>query len=318
MPGIARSHHILGVEHLLSEFRYGERSVLLATARRKGREAGHEEMKTGEGHHVYGEFSKIGVQLTGEPQTSRDARHREGNEMVQIAVCGRRQFQSAETDIVKGLVINTVSFVGILNKLVHGKSCVVRLDNCIGYLGRRHDGIRIHDSIWILLADLGNEQGTHTGASTTAQGMRKLESLQTIATLSFFSYDVENRVDQFSAFGVMTLCPVVARTALTEHEVVGSKDLTEWSRAYRVHGARFQVDEDGTGHVFAARCLIVVYVDSFQLEVGVTMIGASRVNAMLVADNFPKLQCKKVLSLRIKVNIFINIALYYPVTPCDI
>ena len=52
MPGVRGSHHVLGVEHLLSELRDGDSTVLLAATRGEGREAGHEEVKTGEGNYA--------------------------------------------------------------------------------------------------------------------------------------------------------------------------------------------------------------------------------------------------------------------------
>ena len=51
--------------------------------------------------------------------------------MVEVSICGSCEFESAEADIVKGLVIDTVSLIGVLNKLVDRKGCVVGLDNGI-------------------------------------------------------------------------------------------------------------------------------------------------------------------------------------------
>ena len=76
---------------------------------------------------------------------------------------------------------------------------------------------------------------------------------------------------------------------LTEYEVVRSEDLSEWSRAHRVHGSWLQVDKNGSRHVLPASCLVVVDIDSLQLEVGVTMVGASWVDAVLVGNNLPEL-----------------------------
>ena len=77
---------------------------------------------------------------------------------------------------------------------------------------------------------------------------------------------------------------------LTEDKVVGTEDLSERSGAYRVHGARLQVHQDGTGNVLAAGGLVVVDVDPFQLEVRVAMVGTSRVDTVLVRDDFPELE----------------------------
>ena len=48
VPGVRGSHHVLGVEHLLRELRNGNGTVLLASASGERREAGHEEVETGE------------------------------------------------------------------------------------------------------------------------------------------------------------------------------------------------------------------------------------------------------------------------------
>lgn len=71
VPGIAGGHHVLSIEHLLSQFGNGERAVLLRAAWRQRSETGHEEMETREGDHVHGKFPQIGVQLAGEPETGR-------------------------------------------------------------------------------------------------------------------------------------------------------------------------------------------------------------------------------------------------------
>ncbi len=52
MPWVASSHHVLGVKHLLSEFRHGERAILLTSSCGQWSEAGHEEVKARERHHV--------------------------------------------------------------------------------------------------------------------------------------------------------------------------------------------------------------------------------------------------------------------------
>ena len=88
----------------------------------------------------------------------------------------------------------------------------------------------------------------------------------------------------------MTLGPVVAGSRLSEHEVVRSEDLTEGPRPHAVHGAGLQVHQHGPGHVLAAAGLVVVDIDPLQLEVRVSMVGASGVNTVLIGDNFPKLK----------------------------
>ena len=98
--------------------------------------------------------------------------------MVEVAVGRGGQLQGSEADVVEGLVVNTVRFVGVLNKLVDRQGGVVGLDNGVRHLGRGHDGVGVHDPVGILLPDLGDEECTHAGAGSAAQGVRQLESLQ--------------------------------------------------------------------------------------------------------------------------------------------
>ena len=118
MAWIAGGHHILGVEHLLCELGNGQGAVLLATAGREWSEAGHEEVETWERDHVDGKLPQISVQLPWESETGRDARHCSGDQMVEVTVCGCRQFECTEADVVQSLVVDAVCFVCVLDKLV--------------------------------------------------------------------------------------------------------------------------------------------------------------------------------------------------------
>ena len=64
----------------------------------------------------------------------------------------------------------------------------------------------------------------------------------------------------------MALGPVVAGAGLSEDEVVGPEDLSVGSRSNGVHGARLEVDEDGSRDILAAGSLVEVDVNALQLE----------------------------------------------------
>jgi len=72
VSGVRSAHHVLGVEHLLSELRDGEGSVLLGSSAGQGSETNHEEVKSGEGHQVGSKLSQVRVQLTGESEAAGD------------------------------------------------------------------------------------------------------------------------------------------------------------------------------------------------------------------------------------------------------
>lgn len=122
--------------------------------------------------------------------------------------------------------------------------------------------------------------------------MSQLKSLQTVATFGLFPHNVENRVDEFSSFCVMAFRPIVPGPALPEHKIVRPKYLAERAGAYRVHGARLQVDEDRSWNVFPPRRLVVINVYAFQLEIGVTVVRAGWIYTVLVGYHLPKL-CEK-------------------------
>jgi len=297
VSGIGGAHHVLGVEHLLGELGDGESSVLLGASGGEGGESAHVEVESGEGSQVNGELSEIGVELTGESEAAGESGEGGGDEMVKITVGGGGELEGSEADIVEGLVVNAHNLIGVLNKLMDGEGGVVGLDDGVGDLGGGHHGEGGHDSVGVLLTDLGDEEGAHAGAGTTTEGVGDLEALEAVAALSLLTDDVEDGVDELSTFGVVTLGPVVTGTGLTEDEVVGSEELTEGTSTDGVHGAGLEVHKDGTGHVTATGGFVVVDVDSLELEVGVTVVGAGGVNTVFVGDDFPELSTDLVTAL---------------------
>ena len=77
---------------------------------------------------------------------------------------------------------------------------------------------------------------------------------------------------ELGTFGVMSFGPVVTGTGLSEDEVVWTEKLSEWSGTDRVHSAWLQVHKDSAWNISTASCLIVIDVDSFELQVRISMI----------------------------------------------
>ena len=95
----------------------------------------------------------------------------------------------------------------------------------------------------------------------------------------------------------MALGPVVSGSGLTEDEVVGSEELTEGSGSDGVHGSGFEVHEDCSGDVSSSCSFVEVDIDSFELKVGVSMVGTGGVDSVFVRDDFPELGTDLVTAL---------------------
>ena len=188
--------------------------------------------------------------------------------MVQVTVAGIGELEGAEADVVEGLVVDAKGGIRVLDQLVHGEGGIVWLDDRVGDLGGGNDGEGAHHAVGELLPDLADQQGAHARAGATTQGVAHLESLQAVAALGLLSDHIQDRVNQFGALGVVSLGPIVASTGLTENKVVGTEELAKGTGTDGIHGARFEVNQDGSGDVFAGGGLVVVDIDALELQVG--------------------------------------------------
>merc|ERR1712216_719456 len=180
----------------------------------KGGEPSEEEVETGEGDQVDAKLAEVRVELTREAETGGDTRHTGGAQVVEIAVGWGGELEGTEADVVQGLVVKAHALVGVLNKLVHGESGVVWLDHGVGHLRRWHDGEGEHHTVGVLLADLGDEESSHTGTGAATEGVTELEALKTIARLGLLADNVEHGVDQLGTLSVVTLGPIVTSASL--------------------------------------------------------------------------------------------------------
>ena len=187
--------------------------------------------------------------------------------MVKITIGGGGELEGSEADIVEGLVINAHDLIGVLDQLMDGEGGVVGLNDGVGHLGGWHDGESAHHTVGVLLTDLGDQEGSHTGAGTTTERVGDLEALEAVAALSLLANNIEDGVNELSTLSVVTLGPVVTSTSLTEDEVVGSEELTEGTSSNRVHCSGFEIHKDSSWNISTTSCFIIVDIDSFELKI---------------------------------------------------
>ena len=97
--------------------------------------------------------------------------------------------------------------------------------------------------------------------------MRQLEALETVASLGLLAHNVQHGLDQLHALRVVTLGPVVARSSLSEEEVIGAEHRAIGTGTDGVHCAWLEVHEDGAGHVLARARLVEINVDPLKLNI---------------------------------------------------
>ena len=74
-------------------------------------------------------------------------------------------------------------FISVFDELMDGKGGVVWLNDGIGDLGGWHDGEGKHHTVGAPLTGLGDQEGSHTSASTTPKRVCQLGALKAIARL---------------------------------------------------------------------------------------------------------------------------------------
>jgi len=297
VSGVGGAHHVLGIEHLLGQLGHGQGSVLLGSSGGQRGESDHEEVKSGEGDQIDGDLSQVRVELTGESQAAGDTGHHSGDEMVQITEGGGGQLQGSEADIVQSLVVNAHDLIGVLDQLMDGEGGVVGFDDGIGHLGGGNDGEGDHHSVGVLLSQLGDQERSHSGSSSSSHGVADLESLKAVTGLGLLSADIKDGVDELSSLSVVTLGPVVTGTSLSEDEVVRSEDLAVGTSSDGIHSTWLQIHEYASGHVSASGGFVEVNVNSLQLKIGISLVSSGGVNTVLIGDDFPELGSDLVTAL---------------------
>jgi 3-oxoacyl-(acyl-carrier-protein) synthase len=100
-----------------------------------------------------------------------------------------------------------------------------------------------------------------------------------------------------SEFGFSSGCPIISCARLTKYEVVRAENLSVRASADAVHRAGLEIHEDRAWDVASASGFVEVDVDTLELQIAVTLVGTSGINAVLITHNFPELAADLVAAL---------------------
>merc|ERR1719183_1487676 len=100
----------------------------------------------------------------------------------------------------------------------------------------------------------------------------------------------------------MPLCPIVPGARLPEHKVIWTKELSKWPCAHRVHCTGLKIHKYCAWHIPPSGRFVEVDIDTLELQVRISMIGASWVDSVLIGDHFPKL-CTNLIAALTTLNV---------------
>jgi hypothetical protein len=95
----------------------------------------------------------------------------------------------------------------------------------------------------------------------------------------------------------VTFGPIVAGTSLPKYEVIRPEELAKWSRSNRVHGSGFEVHQNSSRNIPPTRRLVEVNINSFKLEIRISVVGTRRINTMFIRNHLPKLSTYLIATL---------------------
>jgi hypothetical protein len=244
---------------------------------------------TGVGDEVGLELSDVDVEGTIETKGGGEGRDNLGDQTIEVGVSGALDVKRTAADVVDGLVVEHDGNVGVLEERVGGEHGVVGLNDSGGNLGGRVDGETKLGLAAVIDRKTLEEEGTKTGAGTTAYGVEYHETLEAGAVVGELADAVEDKVDDFFADGVVATCVIVSSILLAGDDLLGVVELAVSAGADFVTHSGLEVDVYGTGYMLAGTSLREEGVEGIIAAADGLVRGhlAVGLNTVLEAVEFP-------------------------------
>jgi len=210
------------------------------------------EMDPGVGHQVGLELGQIDVQSTVESERSGDGRDNLSHQPVQVGVGGSLDVQVSSANVVDGFVVDHEGTVRVLQGGMGGQDGVVGLNNGGGDLRGRVDGELKLGLLAVVYGQTLQKERSEAGSGTSSEGVEDQESLKSTALVSDLPEAVKALVNNLLSDGVVTTGVVVGGIFLASDQLLGVEELSVGSSPHFINDSWFQVEEDGTGNVFAS------------------------------------------------------------------
>ena len=184
------------------------------------------EVDTWIGHQVGLELCQVDVKGAIKSERSGDGADDLANQTIQVGVCRSLDVQVTAANVVDGLVVDHECTVGVLQGRMGGQDGVVGLDHSGGYLGSWVDSELQLGLLAVVHAQPLHKQRGETGSGASAEAVEDEESLETGTLVGQLTDAVQDQIDEFFAYRVVTSSIVISGVLLPSDQLFWVEQLT--------------------------------------------------------------------------------------------
>merc|ERR1719440_1914532 len=203
MARVALDHHRRRLEDGVRDLRNAELLVVGLLRRDDRRVRREHEVDARVRHEVRLELRDVDIQGPVEAERSRERGDHLRKQTVQVRVGRALDIEVAAANVVEGLIVHLIGYVGVFEERVHAEHGIVRLNARGGDLGAGPDRKRDLGLLAVVDREALEEQAAETRARATTARVEHHEALQTRAVIGELAEAVQDQVHDLLADGVV-------------------------------------------------------------------------------------------------------------------